>query len=240
MVQWLSMFEDTKVYAAMPFWDIADNYSDTAVQNNTPNGQWWLLYWYGQLTGHTVDVTVPQPGTIDTAGGLAALDTSKHQARIIVSDPSGGSDQVKITGIDPGLFGNRVHVSIQQATWTGYDGAQQILRVDSGSWSFVNYPPTLNWLFRSHQDMYLNLTAGSHTITLGTADPSIGTAKGQVTLDDIQLTYAPGQIPGITGPATSYPAAYADTTSGTPTFAVDAGQDGYYRVGGTIRDRVRA
>jgi len=25
MVQWLSMFEDTKVYAAMPFWDIADN-----------------------------------------------------------------------------------------------------------------------------------------------------------------------------------------------------------------------
>jgi hypothetical protein len=360
MVQWLSMFEDTKVYAAMPFWDIADNYSDTAVQNDTPNGQWWLLYWYGQLTGHTVDVTVPQPSTIDIASGLAALDTSKHQARIIVSDPSGGSDRVKITGIDPGLFGNRVHVSIQQATWTGYDGAaytpldiaesdysvsdnsinvdlgavnpmsayqlivspasehqaagqrastprtqtylaadasltdatvysqgseanpngyataggkdvgsidqpdsrvafhvtvprtgrylmsvyygnqtetiaQQILRVDSGSWSFVSYPPTLNWLFRSHQDQYLNLTAGSHTITLGTADPSIGTAKGQVTLNDIQLTYAPGQVPGVTGPATSYPAAYADTTSGTTTFAVDAGQDGYYRVGGTIR-----
>jgi len=364
MVQWLSMFEDTKVYAAMPFWDIADNYSDTAVQNDIPNGQWWLLYWYGQLTGDTVNVTVPQPSTIDNVAGLAALDTGKHQARIIVGDPSGGSasgaggaggDTVRITGIDPRVFGNRVHVSIQQIGWTGYDGAaytpldisesdntvsdntisvglgavdpmsayqiivspaneqqaagaravvpgtqtylaadasltdatvysqgsvanpngyataggkdvgsidqpdsrvafhvtvprtgrylmsvyygnqtetiaQQILRVDSGSWSFVSYPPTLNWLFRSHQDMYLNLTAGSHTITFGVSDPSAGTAKGQVTMDDIQLTYAPRDVPGVTGPATSYPAAYADMSGGTTTFAVDAGQDGYYRL----------
>jgi hypothetical protein len=357
MVQWLSMFEDTKVYAAMPFWDIADNYSDTAVQNDMPNGQWWLLYWYGQLTGHTVNVAVPQPDTIDTLQGLAALDTSKRQARIIVGDPSGSNDTVQVTGIDPRVFGNAVHVSVQEATWSGYDGAtytplditesdypvsgntirvglgavnpmsayqiivspasehqaagshaappdtqtylaadasltdatvysqgsesnpngyataggkdvgsidqpdsrvafnvtvprtgrylmsvyygnqtetiaQQILRVDSGSWSFVNYPPTLNWLFRSHQDLYLNLTAGSHTITFGVADPSIGTAKGQVTMDDIQLTYASGDVPGITGPSTSYAAGYADASGsgGALTFAVDAATDGYYRL----------
>ena len=354
MVQWLSMFEDTRVYAALPFWDIADNYSDTAVQNDLPDGQWWLMYWYGQLTGNTVSVTVPQPDTIDTAGGLAALDTSKRQARIIVSDPAGGDDTVRITGIDPRVFGGSVHVSVQRAGWSGYDGAaytpsdisesdypvsdgavsvdlgaldpmsayqlivspspahqaagartvmpgtqtylaasasltdatvysqgsesnangyataggkdvgsidqpdsrvafsvtvprtgrylmsvyygnqtetiaQQILRVDSGSWSFLHYPPTLNWLFRSHQDLYLHLTAGWHTITLGVSDPSIGTAKGQVTLDDIQLTYAPGDIPGVTGPATSYPAAYADTSGGATTFAVDAA-DGFYRL----------
>jgi hypothetical protein len=358
MVQWLSMFEDTKVYAAMPFWDIADNYSDTAVQNDMPNGQWWLLYWYGQLTGHTVNVTVPQPSTVDTLQGLAALDTGRRQARIIVGDPGGGDDSVRITGISPAIFGGRVHVSVQSIGWSGYDGAaytpldisesdypvsaqsggsvtvplgaadpmsayqiivspggsvpagftaprqpgtqtylaadasltdatvysqgsqanpngyataggkdvgsidkpdsrvafqvtvphagryfasvyygnqtetiaQQIMRVDNGPWSLVSYPPTLNWLFRSHRDMYLNLAAGPHTITFGVSDPSIGTAKGQVTLDDIQLTYAPGPVPGVTGPASSYPAAYADVSGGTTTFAVDAAADGYYRL----------
>ena len=32
------------------------------------------------------------------------------------------------------------------------DVAQQIMQVDGGRWSFVSYPPTLNWLFRSHVD----------------------------------------------------------------------------------------
>jgi hypothetical protein len=133
------------------------------------------------------------------------------------------------------------------------DVAQQIMRVDDGPWSFVSYPPTLNWLFRSHEDMYLNLSAGAHTITLGVSDPSIGTAKGQVTLDDIQLTYAPGPVPGVTGPGTSYPAAYASLSgdagtvpcagggclatqrvvlgrNGSVTFAVDAGRDALYAI----------
>ena len=131
--------------------------------------------------------------------------------------------------------------------------AQQIMRVDSGAWSFISYPPTLNWLFRSHEDVYLNLAAGTHTITFGVSDPSIGTAKGQVTMDDIQLTYAPGAVPGVTGPGTTYPAAYADLSGGASTvpcdgpgclaaqdvalgrggsvsFAVDAGTDGFYRI----------
>ncbi len=131
--------------------------------------------------------------------------------------------------------------------------AQQILRVDSGSWSFISYPPTLNWLFRSHEDVYLNLSAGTHTITFGVSDPSIGTAKGQVTMDDIQLTYAPGAVAGVTGPGTTYAAAYADLSGrastvpcdgpgclaaqdvvlgsgGSASFEVDAGPDGFYRV----------
>jgi hypothetical protein len=373
MVQWIAMFEDTKVYADMPFWDIADNYSDTAVRNDEPNGQWWLMRWYAALTGDTVGVTPPQPNTIDTLQGLAALDPGKRQARIIVADPAGGNDTVAITGINPATFGDRVHVSVASISWTGYDGAaytpldvaetsypvvngsvsvplgslnpmaayqlivtpatggqvnapalpqtqqylaadatltdatvysqgsesnyngyataggedvgsidqadsrvefhvtvpatgryllsvyygnqtadiaQQIMSVDGGPWSFISYPPTLNWLFRSHQDMYLDLTAGSHTITFGVSDPSIGTAKGQVTMDDIQLTYAPGAVPGVTGPATSYPAAYADLSGGATTapctsacaapqtvsappaagaeFIVDAASDGYY------------
>jgi hypothetical protein len=376
MVQWLAMLESTKAYGDLAYWDIADNYSDTAVRNDEPNGQWWLFDWYGAMTGDTVQVTAPDPATPDTLQGLATLDRVKKQARIIVADPSGSKDTVAITGISSATFGQKVHVSVQSIGWTGYDGsaytpvntaetdatvangtvdvplgqlnpaaayqiivtpaaasgvaapsvpqtqqylaadasltdatvysqgstsnyngyytaggedvgsidqldsrvtfnvtahqtgryflsvyygnqtediAQQITRVDGGAWSFINYPPTLNWLFRSHQDRYLNLTAGTHTITFGVSDPSIGTAKGQVTLDDIQLTYAPNAVLGVTGPAASYPAAYAGLSGGATTtqcpyacpagqvvtgpkgggtaFTVDAAQDGYYDLG---------
>jgi len=376
MVQLLAEFENAKVYADMPFWDIDDNYSDTAVQNDEPNGQWWLMYWYGQLTGHTVSVTSTSGGALDELNGLAALDAAKKQARVLVADPSGGSDSVRLTGLSRSVFGSSVHVSVQSIGWTGYDGsaytplddaetsypvvngsvtvplgalnsmsayqlivtpasgasvsapaspgtqtylaadaaltdatvysqgsesnyngyataggedvgsidqsdsrvtftvnapktgrylmsvfygnqtgtiAQQIMRVDSGPWSYVSYAPTLNWLFRSHSDLYVNLTAGTHTITFGVSDPSFGTAKGQVTMDDIQLTYAPGFVAGVTGPGTSYAAAYASLSGsaatvpcdgsgclapqsvalgrgGTVTFAVDAGSDGFYAV----------
>ena len=123
MVQLLTEFEDAKVYADLPFWDIADNYSDTAVRNDEPNGQWWLMYWYGQLTGHTVAVTPPQPDVLDTLQGLSALDTAKRQARVLLADPSGGTDSVKVTGVDPAVFGQAVHVSVQSIGWTGYDGS---------------------------------------------------------------------------------------------------------------------
>ena len=374
MVQLLSEFETAKVYADMPFWDIADNYSDTAVRNDEPNGQWCLMYWYGQLTGHTVPVTSSSGGALDQLAGLAAADPSRRQARVLVADPSGKSDSVTLTGVSG--FGPEVHVSVQSIGWTGYDGsaytprdvaetdypvlngavtvplgtldpmsayqlivtpatgadstappapgtatylaadaaltdatvyaqgspsnyngyataggkdvgsidqpdsrvtftvtaprggrylmsvyygnqtgtiAQQILRVDSGPWSYVSYPPTLNWLFRSHKDLYLDLTAGTHTITLGVSDPSFGTAKGQVTLDDLQLTYAPHAVAGVTAPGTAYPAAYGALSGdaatvpcsgsrclapqsvtpgrgGSVSFAVDAGSDGFYSV----------
>lgn len=376
MVQLLSEFETAKVYSDMAYWAIADNYADTVVRNDEPNGQWWLMYWYGQLTGQTVTVTPPSPDVLDTLQGLATIDTAKRQARVIVADPSGGSDAVKVSGIPSSVFGSSVHVSVQRIGWTGYDGsaytpfdvaesnytvsngaitvalgtadamsayqliitpatsaaitapaaagtqtylaanasltdatvysqgsesnpgayataggkdvgsidnddsrvvftvnapstgryllsvyygnqtgtiAQQIMRVDSGAWSYVNYPPTLSWVFRSHEDMYVNLTAGSHTITLGVSDSSFGTAIGQVTLDDIQLTYAPGAVAGVTGPGSMYAAAYARLggtaattsctgsgclapqsvalgTNGSTTFAVDAASDGFYDI----------
>jgi hypothetical protein len=376
LVQWIAMFEDTKVDADQAYWDIAGNFADNAVQNNRPNGSWWLLRWYGALTGQTVQVVPPAPDTIDTLCGLASLDTAKRQARVILANPAGQAARVTLTGIDPGAFGDRVHILIQSTTWTGYDGtastpldlaaadypvmnsqvsvdldamdpmaayqlmmspatgapppavtppwiaqylaaaanltdctvyqqgsaanpdgyataggedvgainkpdsrvefqvtvpqtgryllsvyygnqaediAEQIMRVDDQPWTFVSYPPTLNWTFRSHQDRYLKLTAGSHAITFGVSDPGIGTAQGQVTLNMIKLAYASAATPGVTHPAGHYPAVYADLSgnttvgygrsfggSGSPSgyvtapagsavrFVVQADHDGYY------------
>jgi hypothetical protein len=387
------MFEETKVHADLAYWDIACNYADNAVQNNMPNGTWWLLRWYAAMTGHTVRVLPPAPGTIDTLNGLASLDTDKRQARVIVADPAGGAARVALTGIDPGVFGERVRVLVQTASWTGYDGsaftpldlaateypvtggqvavdldamdpmtayqlivspggippraegperpeasgkaqswtaqylaaeatltgcavnkqgsaanpqgyaaaggadvgpigqpgsraefrvtvphtgryllsvyygnqtediAQQIMRIDDRPWSFVTYPPTLNWGFRSHEDLYATLSAGTHVITFGVSEPGIGTAKGQVTLNVLKLAYAPTAVPGVTHPATHYSSVYADLSGGAAVaygpgsgpaghvtapggsrvgFVVQAGHDGYHRVfvagtGGNVR-----
>jgi hypothetical protein len=376
LVQWISMFENAKVDADQAFWDIADNYSNNAVESDKPNGSWWLYDWYGQMTGDTVTVTPPSPNTVDTLQGVAALDTGKKQARIILGGTSAASNLV-LNNIPSATFGSSVHVSIQSTTWTGYDGsaytpkdiaegnytvsggsvtipvattdpmaayqvivtpataasgtaatdtawtaryeaenaaitdatvysqgsisnaygyatsgtkdvgsisasdsrvvftvtvpstgryllsnfygnqtatvAQQIFRVDSGSWSYLNYPATLSWLFRSHLDQYVTLTAGTHTLTYGVSDSSFGTATGQVTLDRIDLTYAPSAVPGVTGSATSYEAENADLSGGATTassttgytgvgyvsapasskatFAVEADADGYYTLG---------
>jgi hypothetical protein len=122
LVQWIAMFEDTKVYADQAYWDIAGNYADNAVQNTMPNGSWWLLRWYAAMTGNTVQVTRPAMDTIDTLCGLASLDTGKRQARVIVANPAGDNARIVLTGIDRHVFGERVRVLIQSATWTGYDG----------------------------------------------------------------------------------------------------------------------
>ncbi|RAG86454.1 cellulosome protein [Streptacidiphilus pinicola] len=376
MVQWLSMFENAKVDADQAFWDIADNLDDNSVETAKPDGSWWLYDWYGQLTGDTVAVTPPSPNTVDTLQGIAALDTGKKQARIILGGTSAASNLV-LNNIPSSVFGGSVHVSVQSTTWSGYDGsaytpkdiaegdytvsggsvtvpvattdpmaayevivtpataasgtaasdtawtgryeaenaaitdatvysqgslsnpygyaasggkdvgaisnadsrvvftvnvpttgryllstfygnqtaaaAQQIFRIDSGSWSYLNYPATLSWLFRSHLDQYVNLTAGTHTLTYGVSDSSFGTATGQVTLDRIDLTAAPSAIPGVTGSATGYEAENAQLGGGasiasaqsgytgtgyvttpsnaTTTFTVEADQDGYYTLG---------
>ncbi len=51
LVQWISMFEDEKVDAQTAYWTFAGNLNDNMAKNNGANGAWWLLKWYGDLTG---------------------------------------------------------------------------------------------------------------------------------------------------------------------------------------------
>ena len=145
LVQWIVMFEDTKVYANQAYWDIAGNYADNAVQNNMPNGSWWLLRWYGAMTGNTVSVVPPAPDTIDTLCGLASLDTGKRQARVIVANPAGGNARIALTGIDRRVFGERVRVLLASTTWTGYDGvASTPLELAEAEYPVVNGQVTVD------------------------------------------------------------------------------------------------
>jgi hypothetical protein len=124
MIQWVSAIEESKVDADIAYWNIDGNLSDSAVQANRGNGQWWLLNSYAQMSGHTVKVSPPSPDTSYTLQGVATLDAAKAQARTIFGGSTGAA-HVRFDHIDAGLFGGSVHASIREIKWTGQIGDSQ-------------------------------------------------------------------------------------------------------------------
>ncbi|MEU2283023.1 CBM35 domain-containing protein [Streptomyces sp. NPDC013178] len=356
IVQWAAMFEDTKVYAQQPYWDIAGNMDGNTVHTNVPNGSWWFWHWYAGMTGQTVKTTPPQANVQDTLQGMASLDTSRKQAQVIVGGSATDSNVV-INNIPTTTFGSKVEVTVQALDWSGYEGAsappqtisraaytpsggsitvpltglnsmsayritvtpngggtatapsvpfsasyeaenaaitngtvvtqatganystaqkyatsgtkdvgyltqsdskvvftvnapsagtynlrifygnqngspsQQALRIDGADPKFVNYPSTLNWQYRSTVTVPVSLSAGSHTVSLAVTDPTLGTSKGQVTLDKIDLTAVPSTS------ETAYEATFADI-SGSPSYSYsDVGETGTGRLVMTSGDK---
>ncbi|GAB2931269.1 CBM35 domain-containing protein [Streptomyces heilongjiangensis] len=176
------------------------------------------------------DGRVYTQGTVSNANGYAASGTkdvgSLNQAGskvdFTVTVPEDGTYDLAI------LYGNQ-----------SGGPATQKLSVDGGDPVTVTYPSTENWTYRAKKDVRVELSAGTHTLTL---------AKGaaEVTLDRIDLTARTAP------PAASYEATLADI-SGRPSydysssagvgtgalvlrpgdravFDVYAPRDGYYRV----------
>jgi hypothetical protein len=121
LVQWLAMFEDTKVDAQTAYWTYAGNLNDNMAKNNSANGAWWLLKWYGDLTGETVAVTPPELDAVDTLQGLATLDEEKAQATVVFGG-TGSDVRVDLSGLDTDLFGDVVDVQVREAAWSGQEG----------------------------------------------------------------------------------------------------------------------
>lgn len=121
MVQWVSAIEESKVDADIAYWNIDGNLSDSAVQSNRANGQWWLLNSYASMTGHTVSVTPPFPGQNYTMQGVATLDEKKKQSRLIFGG-STGKGSITFAGVPKKLFGNDVHAWVREIEWSGQIG----------------------------------------------------------------------------------------------------------------------
>lgn len=121
LLQFISMFEDTKVDAGgQAYWNPSGNLSGSASQTNKPTGGWWLSKMYADMTGETVKLTPPQYNKVDTIQGLASIDDKTRQAHVVV----GGGDQdtdVVLKNIDKHIFGKSVHVTVSRTTWSGYD-----------------------------------------------------------------------------------------------------------------------
>ncbi|MEV0091206.1 LamG-like jellyroll fold domain-containing protein [Streptomyces sp. NPDC050738] len=121
MIQWASAIEDSKVDADIAYWNIDGNLSDSAVQSNRGNGQWWLLHAYASMSGHTAKVTSPFPGENYTMQGVATLDEQKRQARLLFGGSS-GKGHITFAGIPEKLFGSRVHAWVREIEWSGQLG----------------------------------------------------------------------------------------------------------------------
>ncbi|MGC5167570.1 LamG-like jellyroll fold domain-containing protein [Luteimicrobium sp. DT211] len=121
MIQWVSALEDAKVDGDVAYWNIDGNVSDSAVQANRGNGQWWLFNAYGQMTGKTVQLTPPHPNRSYTLQGVATLDTSRKQAKAIIGGASGNS-LVNFQHVDAATFGPTAHVSVKEIGWSGQVG----------------------------------------------------------------------------------------------------------------------
>ncbi|MFI2433308.1 LamG-like jellyroll fold domain-containing protein [Streptomyces sp. NPDC018693] len=121
MIQWVSAIEESKVDADIAYWNIDGNLSDSAVQSNRGNGQWWLLHSYASMSGHTVKVTPPFPGENYTLQGVATLDEDKRQARLILGG-STGKGHITFTNVPKEVFGDQVHAWVREIEWSGQVG----------------------------------------------------------------------------------------------------------------------
>lgn len=122
MIQWLGMFEDEKVDAQTAFWNYAGNLSDNSSRNNSANGGWWMLKWYGDLAGaETVKLTPPQLNVVDTLQGIGAIDQDKRKATVILG---GGTDDIDLhmSGLDTATFGKSVDVLVREDRINGAEG----------------------------------------------------------------------------------------------------------------------
>ncbi len=121
MIQWVAAIEESKVDADIAYWNIDGNLSDSAVQANRANGQWWLLNAYASMTGHTVKVTPPSPGRNYTLQGVATLDEDKRQSRVLFGGAAGEANVI-VKDVPADVFGDTVHVTVREVPWTGQIG----------------------------------------------------------------------------------------------------------------------
>ncbi|MDN3025602.1 LamG-like jellyroll fold domain-containing protein [Streptomyces sp. S.PB5] len=121
MIQWVSAIEESKVDADIAYWNIDGNLSDSAVQSNRGNGQWWLLNAYASMSGHTVAVSPPFPGENYSMQGVATLDERKKQARLVFGG-SDGKGHIVFDDVPKKVFGGRVHAWVREIEWSGQVG----------------------------------------------------------------------------------------------------------------------
>ncbi|MEU0390533.1 cellulosome protein [Streptomyces chartreusis] len=189
VVQWVSAIEESKIDADLAYWNIDGNLNDSAVEANKGNGQWWLFNAYGQMSGHTVEVTAPHPNQQYTLQGVATLDEDKKQSRALFGGKSGDADIV-FENIDPKLFGKTVHATVQEIPWTGQvgDSAQPLRLADQelavGADGSVTLPMTGMHEMSAYQVILSPGGNGGKP-----ADPSVGWRK---TYEAENATYTGG------------------------------------------------
>ncbi len=130
LVQFISRFENSKVYACLAFWTGMGTLNDLVANNNSsqqvvgtslnqPDGAWYLYQWYGQMSGNTVQVTLPSQN-----GSLQALASRDGDSVTVIFGGSAGLDDVfDVNAVVRGLSGSAVVYTVYETNYTGTSSA---------------------------------------------------------------------------------------------------------------------
>jgi hypothetical protein len=121
LIKWIAKLEREQVYGGLAFWHIAGNFDDLVVENQKPNGAWWLYKWYSDMEGQVIQTTLPEDYTDGDC--LAIFDKKSKQIRILV----GGTEKnisLFVKGFDKykDIFGEKVKIKLFSTEWSGQQG----------------------------------------------------------------------------------------------------------------------
>lgn len=139
-VKWISRIENAKAEGCVAYWRLADNLSDVAADDVTPNSNWWAYHWYAGMTGQTVeseakDLFQSNMGkflTFRSKGlkykgftGLATVDENAQNIQILAGGSNRNSDIVleKLDATESFKDAKSVWVSAEYVDYKGLGGA---------------------------------------------------------------------------------------------------------------------
>lgn len=125
LVSWISIFEDKKVSACLPYWHISNNLNDIAADYNEANGAWWLYKWYGDMSGETLKTERLNTDKQELYG-LASINEKKKSSNVIFG---GVEDKCRIILNNMSktecFNTSEVNIKVEATYWTAYHGVAQ-------------------------------------------------------------------------------------------------------------------
>jgi hypothetical protein len=137
--------------------------------------------WQAAYEAETATITA---GTVQTHGTVqnwnAAAASGNRDVGSLNQPDSAVSFDVDVPAA------GRYRLGIMYGNQTGTH-AQQALTVNGAEARLVDYEATMNWTWRTREDVVVRLNQGHNEIRLGKSHPATGTAVGEATLDRIDL-----------------------------------------------------
>jgi hypothetical protein len=220
LVQFVAKFEASKVDGCLAYWTTAGGLNDLVTHNNQATGGWWLYKWYGELTGNTVAVTPPSPS--GSLQGLAALDTTKKQARIIFggNNPASGTYATNVVVKGATAIGATVHATVWGVDTSGLNPSPGPYVVTQGDYASSGGQVTIPLTGLKGQSAYqVILTPDTDRTTVGS------TTRYEAEYASVSGTAK------VTYGSPSFVEGYGASTNASTRFVVTVPSDGYYAVG---------
>ena len=226
LVQFVAKFEASKVDGCLAYWTTAGGLNDLVTHNNQATGGWWLYKWYGELTGNTVAVTPPSAG--GSLQAVAALDSTKKQARVVFggNNPATGTydTNVVVKGI-PSYLGSTVHATVWGVDYSGLNPSTGPYVVSESDYTASSAQITVPLTGLKGQSAYQVI------VTPNTDLSAISNSRYQAEYAGIsgtaKVTY--GSNTGYSG--TYFVEGYGASTTASTKFVVTVPSDGYYNLG---------